>query len=236
MRSLPGRASRTSVDSAAGVTRDGVNEDQRQRILNATNELVAESGYNALTVELIAKRAKVSFKTFYKHFPNKEACFLELFDSKIALSRERIEAALAAEPDAPWPQQVVVAVRALFEAILIDPLSARATIVEAPTAGPVIIDRYQSAINGLSPLLQHGREFSPDAEDLPETLEQTLVGGVLWSAYQRLIVGEDDRIEALLPEAIEFLLRPYVGDAEAARWAKFSPQQASAPEHAPAAS
>jgi AcrR family transcriptional regulator len=232
MRPLPGRASRTSADPA-GVTRDDVGSSQRQRILDATNELVAEEGYNALTVESIARRAKVSFKTFYKHFPNKEACFLELFDSKIALSRERIEAALAAEPDAPWPQQVVVAVRALFEAILIDPLSARATIVEAPTAGPVIIDRYQSAINGLAPLLVHGRGLSPHADDLPETLEQTLVGGVLWSAYQRLIVGEDDRIEALLPEAIEFLLRPYVGDEEAARWARVSQEPAGAPPGAP---
>jgi AcrR family transcriptional regulator len=236
MRALPGRASRTSLDSAATVTRADANEDQRERILTATSELVAEHGYNALTVELIVKRARVSFKTFHKHFPNKEAAFLELFDSKIARSRERIEAALAAEPDAPWPQQVVVAVRALFEAILVDPLSARATIVEAPAAGPVIMDRYQSAMSGLSPLLRRGRQFEPQGSDLPESLEETLVGGVLWSAYQRLVVGEVDRIEALLPEAIEFLLRPYVGDAEAARWARLAQEQAQDPEGVPATS
>lgn len=73
MRALPGRASRTSLADPAAVTREGVKRDQRRRILRATGELVAKRGYNAVTVELIIKRARVSFKTFYVHFPNKEA-------------------------------------------------------------------------------------------------------------------------------------------------------------------
>ncbi len=34
---------------------------------------------------------------------------------------------------------------------------------------------------------------------------------------QRLIAGEADKLRALLPETLEFLLRPYVGEDEAAR-------------------
>lgn len=234
MRALPGRDSRASLDDApARVTRDSVKQDQRSRILRATGELVAKRGYNAVTVELIVKRARVSFKTFYKHFPNKEACFLELFDMVMAQTREEIEAALAAEADSPWPQQVAVALRTLFAAFLADPLIARASIVEAPTVGPIIIERYEKAMTGLSPLLSRGREIaSARHEELPETLEDTLAGGVLWSAYQRLIVGEAERMEALLPEAIEFVLRPYLGEQEAARWAQWS----TAPDGTPAPS
>jgi AcrR family transcriptional regulator len=224
MRALPGRASRSKLDGSAGatLTRDGVGVDQRQRILRATGELVAKRGYGAVSVELIVKRAHVSFKTFYKHFANKEACYLELFDSTMARSGEQIDAAVAANSEAPWAQQVVAAVRALFGVFLDDPLIARATIVEGPTVGPIMVDRYEAAMTALSPLLRLGREGNPAATDLPETLEDTLAGGVLWSAYQRLIVGEVERIETLLPEAIEFLLRPYLGDAEAAKWAKQS--------------
>jgi AcrR family transcriptional regulator len=202
------------------VTRGRAKEDQHQRILRAIGELVAKRGYNAVTLELIVKRARVSSKTFYNHFPNKEACFLELFDSTMARSREKVDAALAADPDAPWPQQVLTALNALFGAIIADPLIARAAIVEAPTVGPVIVDRYEDAMTALSPLLRQGRRYrSEGADELPSTLEDTLAGGLLWSAYQRLIVGEVDRIEALLPEAIEFVLRPYLGEAEAAKWA-----------------
>jgi AcrR family transcriptional regulator len=212
--------------STAAVTREGVKEDQRQRILRATAELVAKRGYKAVTVGLIVKRARVGYKTFYAHFPNKEACFLELFDSVTAQAREEVAAALAANPEAPWPQQVVVALQAYFGVILDDPLVARATIVEAPTVGPIIIDRYEKAMSGLVPLLRLGREFDPRNGELPATLEDTLAGGVLWSAYQRLIVGEVDRIEALLPEAIEFVLRPYLGEAEAAKWARSANERA----------
>ncbi|HEX7058815.1 MAG TPA: TetR/AcrR family transcriptional regulator [Solirubrobacterales bacterium] len=224
MRALPGRDSRSLADSPAAVTRDSVKEDQRQRILRATGELVAKRGYNAVTVELIVKRARVSFKTFYAHFRGKEDCFLELFDMVMEQTRAEVDAALAAEVDSPWPQQVVAALRALFNAFLADPLIARASIVEAPTVGPIIIERYEKAMTGLSPLFRQGREQSPQRDELPETLEDTLAGGVLWSAYQRLIIGEADRIETLLPEAIEFVLRPYIGEAEAAKWAKWSQQ------------
>jgi AcrR family transcriptional regulator len=236
MRALPGRDSRRSPSgSPATVTRESVKADQRQRILRATGELVAKRGYNAVTVELIVKRAKVSYKTFYAHFSNKEECFLELFDAVMAQTRAQIDAALAAEADAPWPQQVVAGLRALFDAFIADPLIARASIVEAPTVGPLIIERYEKAMTVLSPLLRQGRAIdAPQRDELPATLEDTLAGGVLWSAYQRLIVGEADRIEALLPEAIEFVLRPYIGEAEAAQWAKWSLQPADEP--APTAS
>lgn len=220
MRALPGRDLRArSDDPPAQVTRDSVKADQRQRILRATGELVAEHGYNAVTIELIVKRARVSYKTFYSHFANKEECFLELFDEVMAQTRAAVEAAIAAESEAPWPQQVAAALRVLFGTFVADPLIARASVVEAPTVGPIIIERYERAMTFLSPLLRQGREYGSGGGELPDTLEDTLAGGVLWSAYQRLIVGEADRIEALLPEAIEFVLRPYIGEVEAAKWA-----------------
>lgn len=233
MRALPGRASRDSPRTE--VTRATVREDQRQRILRATGELVAEHGYHAVTVELIVKHARVSFKTFYGHFSNKEECFVELFETVMAKARQHMEAAAERERDAPWPQQVAAALRALFDVFLADPLIARASIVDAPTVGPVMIDRYQSAMSGLTPLLRRGRELSADTRELAPTLEDTLAGGVLWSAYQRLIVGEVDRIEALLPDAVVFVLRPYVGEEEAKRWAKWAEERPEEEEQAASA-
>jgi AcrR family transcriptional regulator len=220
MRALPGRESRSRSAEPPGLTRAGQKEEQRRRILLATGELVAKRGYEAVTIALIVKRAHVSYKTFYNHFANKEECFLELFDRTVEVIRERIDATLAESPEASWPEQVAIAIRTLFETFLAEPLIARAVVVEAPTVGPAITRRYQEAMNMLAPLLQRGREQSPEAAGLPPTLEVTLAGGVIWSAYQRLIVGEIDRIATLLPESIEFVLRPYVGRDEAARWAE----------------
>ncbi len=78
MRALPGRASRTSLaEPPATLTRESAQAAQHRRILRATGELIAKRGYNDIAVELIVKRARVSFKTFYRHFPNKEAAFLQ---------------------------------------------------------------------------------------------------------------------------------------------------------------
>lgn len=231
MRELPGRASRTALDEPpVRLTRDDTGNAQRERILRATGELVAKRGYHAVRVELIVKRARVSFKTFYNLFSSKENAFLALFDWRRDGTRERILAELTAEAAAPWPQQVVIAMRVFFDVIREDPLLARACIVEAPTAGPVIAERYERAMGMFVPLFKLGRGVSSQGDaELPDTLEDTLAGGFLWSAYQRLINSEADSIEEMLPEAIVFVLRPYIGREDAERWADWSRSPATAP-------
>ena len=61
-----------------------------------------------------------------------------------------------------------------------------------------------------------GRKVSPHGDELPETLEETIIGGIFWIIYQRIVLGETEQIEQLLPELVEFALTPYIG-AEAAR-------------------
>src|SRR5262249_30627014 len=161
-----------------------------------------------------------------RHFANKEECFLSLIDSVFFISQRVIGERLESEPG-EWPQQVVATLRALVEMIVADPILARACIVEAPTAGPVIFERYERSIEALVPLFSLGRELSPRGDQLPSTIEITLAGSVLWSAYQRLIVGEVDRIAEELPEMIELVLRPYLGDEEAARIAAAEAERAA---------
>ena len=61
-----------------------------------------------------------------------------------------------------------------------------------------------------------GGKVSPHGEELPGTLEETIIGGIFWIIYQRIIMGQAEQIEKLLPELVEFSLTPYLG-AEAAK-------------------
>jgi AcrR family transcriptional regulator len=216
MRSLPGREERAGPAPARQVTRDTLAEEQRRRIRRATGELIAKRGFAGVTVELIIKRARVSFKTFYKHYSNKEEAFAELFDRALGAIVTAVTEGLAEEP-LPWPEQVALAIRIYFEGVVAEPLIARACIVEGPTAGPEILRRYERVSKAFVPILRQGRRFNPEAAALPDSLEDTLAGAVLWSAYQRLSFGETDRITELIPENVELVLRPYVGNAEASR-------------------
>jgi AcrR family transcriptional regulator len=217
MRALPGRQSRTTTEAPpASVTRLNAHADQRRRILRALGDLVAKRGYGDVTVELIVKRAHVSYKTFYKHFSSKEECFFELFESAYRSTERAIREALETEPGS-WAEQVALALRTLVDLIVADPIVARAVIVEAATVGPGILDRYERATKALVPLFRAGRELNPRGAELPATIEETLAGSVFWSAYQRLIVGEAERLPEILPEVTELVLRTYLGQAEAAR-------------------
>jgi AcrR family transcriptional regulator len=217
MQALPGRDSRANAETApAAVTRSSAHSDQRRRILRAIGELVAEWGYAGVTIEMIVKQARVSYKTFYKHFSNKDECFQALFDSAFHSTEKAIRERLDAE-GGDWAEQVVLALAILVERVVAEPLIARAVLVDTPTVGPDMFERYEQATGAFAPLLRAGRELSPLGRELPATVENTLVGSVIWSLYQRLIADEAESLPQLLPELSEFVLRTYLGQDEAAR-------------------
>lgn len=57
------------------------NAETEKSILNASYELLLESGFAAVTVEKIAERAQVSKATIYKWWPNKAAVVMDGFMS-----------------------------------------------------------------------------------------------------------------------------------------------------------
>ena len=150
MRALPGRDARSDLREAPELTRETVAQEQRRRIRRAIGELVAKRGYSGVSVELITRRAKVSFKTFYKHYSSKEDAFADLFDTAVAATGAQVREALETS-SVEWPQQVAIAMRTFFEAILAEPLIARALLVEGPTAGPVILGSLRPDREGLRP-------------------------------------------------------------------------------------
>jgi AcrR family transcriptional regulator len=218
MRALPGKASRVPPGPQP-VTREDAPADQRRRILRATAELVAKRGFRGTTNELIVRRARVGYATFYKHFADKEECLLALFEETSARVEARLREVYQQEPE-PWSRKAAAVLRALFGLIAADPVVAKACLVETLSAGPAAVAAYEAALKGFDPMLRPGRELNPRGERLPGTLEDTLAGGVLWVAYQRLIVGEAGKLPQLLPETIEFVLTPYVGEEEAVRVAQ----------------
>jgi AcrR family transcriptional regulator len=215
VRALPGKENR-QPPGREPVSRDAAAADQRRRILEATADLVAEQGYQETTMEEIVRRAKVGYATFYKHYPDREAAFLALLDAAIEHTVSRVEGAYKRE-EGPWADRVGAALGALFEDVAAHPNPARAVLVEALTAGAEAAARHEAALRRLAPLLSPGRELNPRQAELPESLEETLAGGIVWVLGQRLIGGEADKLRGLLPETLEFVLRPFVGEDEAAR-------------------
>jgi AcrR family transcriptional regulator len=195
--------------------------------MRITTELVAKRGYKDTTAELIVARAKVGYGTFYKYFPDKEAVFLALYEETYAAIVVEMTAAYGSDDSAPWPERVAAAIRCFYEAIAADPPLWRACLVEALTAGSAMLERHEASIKALGAIFTPGRTLAKKTARLPATLENTVAGGVVWIAYQRLIVGEAERLPELVPEAVQFALSPYMGEAAAIAAAEQSALQSA---------
>jgi AcrR family transcriptional regulator len=212
METLPGHLQRLP----AGQDRfqaEQMSRDQRGRILAAFAEVVAKRGYQGTTVEHIVKRAGVARVTFYENFENREACLLACFDEALAEVRRRVEVAGAGEPE--WPGRVRAAVAAFLDYVVAEPALARTCLIESMAAGPAAMQRYEQALQSFAPLLLQGRTLAPELAALPETLEDSIVGGIVWMVHQRLLRGELDAVPGLLPTMVEFALAPYLGEERA---------------------
>jgi AcrR family transcriptional regulator len=205
------------------LPKEFIAQHQRARIISALAEETVEKGYRAVTVADIVRRAGIARNTFYENFSSKEACFLAANEFAVEEALRRVVAA-GAEIDS-WPAQVTSGVYAFLHYVASEPALARTCIVEALSAGPAAIERYERSIQAFVQLFRLGRKASPHGESLPDTLEETIVGGLFWIIYQRIVMGETERIEELLPELVEFALTPYLG-AEAAKRAANEPPRA----------
>jgi hypothetical protein len=65
-----------------------------------------------------------------------------------------------------------------------------------------------------------GRAMRPEGERLPEITERAMIGGLAMLIAQRLDLGRAAELPALAPEAIQFVLTPYLGTEEARRVAR----------------
>jgi AcrR family transcriptional regulator len=204
-RTPPGRHS---------LSREFIAEHQRARIIAALAEETVEKGYRAVTVSDIVRRAGIARNTFYENFSSKEDCFLSASEYAVESALGRVLDA-AAKVDA-WPAKVSAGIAAFLRYVAGEPALARTCVVEALSAGPAAIERYERSIQAFVPLFRQGRKLSAKGGELPETLEETIVGGIFWILYQRLIMGQVEQIEGLLEELVEFSLTPYLG-AEAAK-------------------
>jgi AcrR family transcriptional regulator len=208
------------------VPRDFVAQNQRERMLLATAELVAERGYQKTTIELIAKTARVALSTFYEQFSSKEECFLAAFDETVAAAAEVFDELL--DPEQEWADQIAAALEIFLEMVVNEPERARLCIVEAQAAGGAALARYQAMLERVAPKLREGRLHNPRSSRLPDGLEVAIVGGLIWLVHQRLVTDQADEIKGLLPEMLQVTLTPYVGEVEAGRAADAAQARAAA--------
>jgi AcrR family transcriptional regulator len=123
-----------------------VRASQRERLLRAVIAAVAESGYAAVTVADIVRRAKVSRAAFYVHFRGKEDCFLAAAREGGQLMVDQAITAARGVPDGAPDEDVLRAgCRAFLKFLADEPAFAWVFYIEMPGAGPAAAARLETA-------------------------------------------------------------------------------------------
>src|SRR5215212_1592295 len=161
------------------LPREFVASHKRRRMMEAIAELTAANGYEATKIGDIVRRAAVARKTLYDNFDGKEDLFLSAIDSTMSEMRELVEAACAEADSAEGG--IVAGLEALLDYVAENPSPARMCMVEAISATPSSARLYDAAVRDFVDLL---RNSALDGNDLPETIEESLVGGVAWILQQ----------------------------------------------------
>jgi AcrR family transcriptional regulator len=195
------------------LSREFIAVHKRRRIMDAIAELTAEHGYDSTKIGDIVRRAGVARKTLYDNFEGKEEVFLAAFDAGVDEAIKRIEEDCA-QVEGGWEERVQAGLAAFLRYVAENPALARMCMIEALSATPAATERYEEAMGRFVELTARA---VPHDDQLPETIEETLVGGVAWIVYQQIRREEAEKAEDLLPELSEFMLAPFLGAAEATK-------------------
>jgi AcrR family transcriptional regulator len=179
----------------------------RARLTEGLAAAIAEKGYAAVTIADVVRIARVSKRTFYEHFADKEACFLALYAET---SDELIELIATSAATAPgsWEERIEAAARAYFERVAGEPELIRAALLEIQAAGPRARElrrevqlRYADQLRAFSDAAAAegaGRALTP-------ALATAVVGGLNELMLEAVEAGRAERIGELADAATELI-------------------------------
>jgi AcrR family transcriptional regulator len=121
------------------LSREEVTRSQRNRLIRAMAEAMAENGYAQTSVADVLGRARVSRETFYQQFSSKQDCFIAAYEqaASVILANLDREAASPGTPLERFDRTLGVYLQALAG----EPAFARLFMIEVYSAGDEVLDR-----------------------------------------------------------------------------------------------
>jgi len=198
-----------------GLPRGQVTQIQRSRMLAAAVEAVEDVGYARMTVAQVIGRARVSRKTFYDVFTDREDCFLAAFEQ--ALSQARLIAQEAYDRESSWRDGIRAALARLLMFMDEEPGLARLCVVEALGAGERVLERRAKVLDELAVLIDQGRMVANGTREPPEVTAEGVVGAIFAVLHTRVLERGEEPLTDLLGSLMSMIVLPYLGARAAGR-------------------
>lgn len=172
-------------------------------------DLIAEHGYEAVSVRAVCELARVGRAEFDVRFGDKEDCFLTVHDEIGDELCAGIRAALRAAGS--WHDRIWAAGWAALRFLQDDPVRARFFVVEVNGAGSAAQARRDRLLQGLADLIDAGREELEDPGSVSRCTAEIVAGAIYGTVLGKLEEGSVERDSELLPELVYMAVMPYLG-------------------------
>jgi AcrR family transcriptional regulator len=185
-----------------GRSREETERNQRQRLFAATVATVAEKGYEAMTVADLVALSGVSRSAFYRHFEDKQECFLATVEAIVEPTLRQ----MAGDQGVPaGTERAKQAFESLMGLIVSQPAAAKACFVEIYAAGPegvALVDRTMDALQELATQLL---DQMPDRKQMPPEVVRAIIGSIQKIIHKRLYRGQVEELEELVPQLWDWI-------------------------------
>jgi AcrR family transcriptional regulator len=206
---------RTRSRSGGVSPRVQVAEMQRARLLAAAAVAVDELGWSRVTVARIAGGARVSRRTFYDLFEDREDCLLAVLEDTVDL----IVAELASVNVGvlSWRERLRAGLWIVLSFLDREPVLARVCVVQSARGSRRVLEYRERILTRLAAVLEEGEKESRRAGECPPLVAEGLAGAAVAIVYKRLLKGERSQLSGLLGDLMGMLVLPYLGPAVARR-------------------
>jgi AcrR family transcriptional regulator len=168
-----------------------------------------------MTVTRVAGGARVSRRTFYGLFEDREDCFLTVFNEAVASISELVLAAYAGGRD--WQDKIRAGLAVLLTFLDEQPDIASLLIVDALQAGPRVQERRAEILAQVARALHLEGASAAPTQGPPPLMGEGLTGAVLGVIHTRVSAKRAGQMLGLLSPLMGMILLPYLGPAAAQR-------------------
>jgi AcrR family transcriptional regulator len=182
-------------------------EAQHARLMEGLAASIREKGLAQTQVTDIVRHARASRRTFYNHFDDKEACFVELMNSLSDAFLDEVDRSI--DREAPISTQIDQAIDTYLTLVTSDP--GLTQTFASPSLGERIVMAQRDAFERYAALIvsvvESDSERDPRVAPVSAERAYMLVSGLHHTLVRALVRGEElDRVSAEFKAVMKLVL------------------------------
>lgn len=182
----------------------------RERLLEAILIVSGERGYEKVVVQDVIEAGRASRATFYKHFEDKDDCFVQAYHDAAEWIYRRLTGIAKRQPT--WREGLRASLAELLEFCASQPALARALLVEVHAAGGAALAEHELLMERLSRAIDGARREINSRQAPPPVTASFMVGAIETLVRAKLMSDEPEAAPEMLPGLLHFVVMQFFGE------------------------